>query len=900
MKINLLFPAILLVTSVDRDLNSRSIVKQFLNDQMKYVRLKLRGNFLQQCVDYKVIPKFIEDHIRVPGGIQEKEAITRKATSLKMEVLRQQLKEVKEEEKHSIMRRGHGYLHLVRRWSEDMVRELLKRMETAIRETESTALEKHTKKWKKWTNQPYPVPPEQYVIDFRPVYPFPYVDSFLLPAQVHNSTSDVLNTDESGPRENKIQTPSYVNDVLAKGPNYRLPIKLDENTITNAEKELDKLTYSLRWRNVYKDESGDISQRNNLVIPFKKNTIKLPPKLEEESETNLKLFKAEVLNVIKTEVGKTEKSNSKRIRNNLKKTKRFLNKNNLTVAPTDKSNKLIVIDNNDLISETEKILQDSETYRRLDKSRISNTENQANKLLKSICKTKMSQKELEKLLSCGSNAAKFSVTIKDHKEMTDGFYPLRPIASCRNNPTEKLDWFISKFLLQLIQYVPANLKNAEDLIEKLKEVHLNNSYSVFISLDVKNLYPSIPLQRAITEVVNFAKIHWCEINNYGVNPEEMEKMLRFICYNYEIAYNNKTYLQIKGCPMGAHFSPPFAIIYLHSLETKALKNLKDNLQIVPQIYGRYIDDIIIGPFDKYKTNFTDILESFNSIDSDIKFTIEIPENKSLNFLDITIITETDQQVQYTWFKKPQHSDVSIAKDSFLPQHTKTNFLRNSTDYVKKRCSNDVLMKFSERQLHAKFRKNGFCQNDWKKANQKKNNRPNSSRDKNTCSFLKLNYINDCTDRKIRKLIQRYKIPAKLVNKSNQTIYNNLRFKSKQTKHPNCEICDRLPDRILCTTRHLVYKFTCHLCNDFYIGQSNRPFKFRFNEHCRSLLNKNKNNSALAEHVLQKHHSVNCTIDDFDLSIIDKCNDPVDTRLTEARYIKRLSPQINRKHELIDF
>ena len=86
----------------------------------------------------------------------------------------------------------------------------------------------------------------------------------------------------------------------------------------------------------------------------------------------------------------------------------------------------------------------------------------------------------------------------------------------------------------------------------------------------------------------------------------------------------------------------------------------------------------------------------------------------------------------------------------------------------------------------------------------------------------------------------------------------------------------------------------------FIGQSNRAFKHRFTEHSRSLNNRNSASSALTDHVLQKHPHMILSINDFDLMVIERCKDPLETRLAEARHMKRLTPQINRRCELTDF
>ena len=80
----------------------------------------------------------------------------------------------------------------------------------------------------------------------------------------------------------------------------------------------------------------------------------------------------------------------------------------------------------------------------------------------------------------------------------------------------------------------------------------------FISLDVISLYPNIDF--GVKTVMEYAENHWDKIKNLDLTINTLQKCLSFICYNYEIILENETYLQIKGCPMGAHFAPAFAIL----------------------------------------------------------------------------------------------------------------------------------------------------------------------------------------------------------------------------------------------------------------------------------------------------------------------------------------------------
>ena len=144
-------------------------------------------------------------------------------------------------------------------------------------------------------------------------------------------------------------------------------------------------------------------------------------------------------------------------------------------------------------------------------------------------------------------------------------------------------------------------------------------------------------------------------------------------------------------------------------------------------------------------------------------------------------------------------------------------------------------------------------------------------------------------------MQKYDFKIKLTSKPGKYLKHCLRSQPPHKKHDDCEVCNMLPGGFKCDDRFLVYKFTCKYCNQFYIGETCRPFKARYSEHKRSISSNNKS-SALAEHAIKCHSDLKITIADFDLQIVKKCADPLTTRLTEANCIDRQRPQLNRKHE----
>ena len=254
------------------------------------------------------------------------------------------------------------------------------------------------------------------------------------------------------------------------------------------------------------------------------------------------------------------------IKNQISATRKFFKDNDLAAVPSDKTQKLVIVDLGNFKNRNLNILTDTDTYKPISKSRQHVLSIQANKIVKNLGKA-FSKNELHvsKLLATGSSPAKFYSLIKDHKVPDEDGFPLRPIASVNNTATQKVDWLVSKIIGQLVDFVPANIKNADDLISQLHSIDSQalTSDHCFISLDAVKLYPSIPIQVGIDAVMELAELHWHEINNFGATTEDLKTALKFISYNYEIEYNDLVYLQKKGCPMGTHFASPPPYCYHH-------------------------------------------------------------------------------------------------------------------------------------------------------------------------------------------------------------------------------------------------------------------------------------------------------------------------------------------------
>ena len=70
----------------------------------------------------------------------------------------------------------------------------------------------------------------------------------------------------------------------------------------------------------------------------------------------------------------------------------------------------------------------------------------------------------------------------------------------------------------------------------------------------------------------------------------------------------------------------------------------------PLFWKRYVDDIITALPSEEIANFTDHL---NSLDNNIKFTVEIEENNCISFLDMLISHNNVGEMNFNVYRKPK-------------------------------------------------------------------------------------------------------------------------------------------------------------------------------------------------------------------------------------------------------
>lgn len=212
-------------------------------------------------------------------------------------------------------------------------------------------------------------------------------------------------------------------------------------------------------------------------------------KEQNESESTINEFKGGIARIIDTcEQSGKEVLKTKQLRYRIPSTK-------VTIAQTDKSKRLVALDNSHYKEMVRKSTIDTGNYQEIKKLNQPRTEQITfnGKLNKIAQKYEREYPQLCKNLKFNICSEPLPCPIyclpKDHKE---GELKGRPIHAATDTPATSLSKYLANSLNPLLRYVPAHLKNTEEFIKFLSEI--DGEIQGFCSLDVCNLYGSIPLE----------------------------------------------------------------------------------------------------------------------------------------------------------------------------------------------------------------------------------------------------------------------------------------------------------------------------------------------------------------------------------------------------------------------
>ena len=263
-------------------------------------------------------------------------------------------------------------------------------------------------------------------------------------------------------------------------------------------------------------------------------------------------------------------------------------------------------------------------------------------------------------------------------------------------------------------------------------------------------------------------------------------------------------------------------------------------------------DDILCLYNGTDRQLNSLLNTLNSIEPSIKFTIETEVDKSINFLDLTIEHINKNNFNFQIYRKPTYTDTIIPSTSNHPFSTKMaafhsmlhRLISIPLDTQNFKYELNIITKIAENNGYNKNIIHDLLHKKQKKVLYKQlyNSSPIPEKDK--IIYRKLKYVKN-TSNSLSIELKKFNIITGLYNSY------NLR---------NCLINNKIVDREP-FSHSGIYQINCESCNFIYIGQTRRNFNIRFKEHMSSFKN-NKTNSNVAKHLNDFGHT--CTISNLNI------------------------------------
>lgn len=411
---------------------------------------------------------------------------------------------------------------------------------------------------------------------------------------------------------------------------------------------------------------------------------------------------------------------------------------------------------------------------------------------------------------------------------------MRPIVSNNNVPMEKQSEWLVNILKSYDIDIGFSIKNTMELAKKLENVKIKKG-EVMGSFDIVNMYPNVPADLAIQSMENFLKRKEA--------PEKIIKACVLIAkttmnQNY-FQFRGKYYKQHFGLSMGSKISPYLANIFFCELEDK-LKNHP----LFPKVWVRYVDDIFVVIKERYVHAFMVLL---NSLQNSIKFTFEKESERRLPFLDILISRKEDGNIVFSIYRKPTHTDRYITMDSHHSGEHKQSAFHSMVHRLLNIPMEEDDFKKEKQYIYNVANINGFDKQFINKIINKQKNKINLSQitklestTNPTIKYISVPFCPRITN-SLRNVLKKHDI--RLVTKSMSTLRNIL-----------CNYKDKVPQ----LHQAGIYVERCLDCQEIYIGQTRRKLEERHNEHIRAIKYNFTNKSAVAEHMLQQKHNLDCS------------------------------------------
>ncbi|KAJ8946038.1 hypothetical protein NQ318_023287 [Aromia moschata] len=328
-------------------------------------------------------------------------------------------------------------------------------------------------------------------------------------------------------------------------------------------------------------------------------------------------------------------------------------------------------------------------------------------------------------------------------------------------------------------------------------------------------------------------------------------------------YNGEYFQQHQERTAVNTLSPFIANIFMSKFETE----VKDKFEYFPRVWFRYVDDIF-AVFDTKAISLDNFVAKLNNRFPTIKFTYEVEHNEQLPFLDVLVIRNSENKLEFDVYRKETATLRYIPNDSHHPfQHKMASFnfqihrfkerFEHETQLIKNIAKSNG---YSVHLIDKLIRKHKFKRTLY--------NSTTFRRDTDNSKFASLPIMNEPKfTRGLDKIFKNINI---------NLVYNSKNKLQTLLGNPK--------DKINNNEKSGIYEISCKDCDQKYIGQTKRSILTRFKEHMAHLKYGRTEKSCVAQHAFDNNHRIDINnlklirnvtnsrqLDAFESLEIIKCN-----------------------------
>ena len=199
------------------------------------------------------------------------------------------------------------------------------------------------------------------------------------------------------------------------------------------------------------------------------------------------------------------------------------------------------------------------------------------------------------------------------------------------------------------------VKNSPQFVKKIKELEVPPGRKM-VSFDVTALFTSIPVTEAVSVIKDRLNQDTTLKDRCELSVNQIITLLEICLNTTYFIYAGVFYKQKKGAAMGSPVSPIVANLYMEHFEERAIREAPHP----PDIWLRSVDDTFTVLQESEVEHFTHHL---NSMDENIKFTVEPEQDNTLAFLDTCVCQNDDGSTKVKIYRKATNTDQYLNWDS---------------------------------------------------------------------------------------------------------------------------------------------------------------------------------------------------------------------------------------------